>query len=281
MKATFGLGIYDNNFQTVDITWDVFVEYMTEQAGLVRRPSDKDKAPWVAPFATDGTSRKADAVTEIGEWIAIDLDAEGWTLQRINASLKGMTRIIHTTTKSTPSHQRWRFIVRLDRSYSVAEFQRVWQFFNIMFDRELDASTKNANRISYVPALWWGADNVFEVYSAGVVSVDWVLAQIPYEKLTEWKQPVAALIVPTERPADIPIITPGLIVDFNASKPGGRWYKMMVKAAMQHRRCGWALTATELAGAALAVSQLDSEGKRRTNALGEAGAAIKWAEAHV
>jgi len=77
------------------------------------------------------------------------------------------------------------------------------------------------------------------------------------------------------------IITHWMIEEFHTSSPGGRFYTMMLRAAIRHRRNDWMLTADELANAALAISPTEQSGSKRKNAVGEALHALGWAAKNI
>jgi hypothetical protein len=59
------------------------------------------------------TGKVIENVAWIEPWLPLDIDAEGWSQDRLDTTLGGVRRISYTTTKSRPEHQRWRVIVAL------------------------------------------------------------------------------------------------------------------------------------------------------------------------
>jgi hypothetical protein len=285
MYFTCGLNTFDGHPQTINDDWDAYIGLLREAHNIQREATDDEKrhhTPWTAPFILwdDGEGRGMDNVRGMGEFALFDLDAPGWTLDRINGKLYGFRRAIHTTTKSRPSHQRWRVIVRLDRIHSVEEYGAVWHFFNDLLDGSLDPQTKNANRILYLPAQWRGADNVLVEYDGAEISVDEILQSYA---------PVEVCIVPSVQeltgtalaPMGIEIITPGMIAVFRASNPGGRFWKLLVGAASRFKREGWSLSVEDLTHAALSVSAMCAPGVKRHRPEREAARALGWVEMNI
>lgn len=221
-------------------------------------------------------------VAGMSNWIAGDLDAPGWTMERISNMFADYEYIAHTTTNSTPQHQRWRIITVLDRAITTEEYGGVWDFVNALCNNELDIRTRNFNRIYYVAAQWIGADNHFDRSWPGqAFPVDAILRDYPPVPLA--KPPVAttALAGVHAAPPDDPIIT-GRMIDKALGQPvGRRLYNIMCEAAACHKRDGIPLDSSTLAAAALLASAIISPGKKRPNLLAEATHALSWANANI
>jgi len=282
---SFGLNTFDDHPQTVNDDWDAYIGLLREAHTIQREATDYEKrhrTPWTAPFILwdDGEGRGMDNVREMGAFASFDLDKPGWTLDRINSKLHGFRRAIHTTTKSRPTHQRWRIIVKLNRLYTIEEYGAVWHFFNDLLDGALDAQTKNANRILYMPAQWQGADNVFVEYDGAEISVDDVLQNyFPTEVcIAPSVYELTGIRLP---PVGIEIFTPGMINQFRISNPGGRFWKLLVSAATRFKRGGWNLSVDDLTYAAMSVSHMCAPGVKRYRPEREAARALGWVEANI
>lgn len=267
---------------TIDLRAFGFSDLESFLLPLSQEPVDplrKDFRDWFAPYILKpgATSRTIQDIDYLSAFIAIDIDAAGWTISRIKDHMENHAFIAYTTTHSRPDHQRWRVIAFLSRDYTVAEHRAVWNFLNERFDKEVDAATKDAARISYLPAQWIGADNEFHRFDGANLNVDDILKTF---ELVE-AQPVIQSIVelPGERcqPDGTELITARMIEEFVAAKPGGRFYRLLCSAATRHRMSGWSLSAADLCAAAMRVSQTYASHVQRQNPIREAERALAWA----
>ena len=72
---------------------------------------------------------------------------------------------------------------------TTAEFAGVWKAWNVLLDGEVDANTKNLNRLHYLPATWHDEDGVFgnneyHVQDGQIMDVDELLMICPPEEPT-------------------------------------------------------------------------------------------------
>jgi hypothetical protein len=264
-------------------TWSNYVDLLRSYAAVPRLSHQKDKTcPWTSPMllGSDGEGRGIDNVTGVAAFASVDLDAPGWTLDKLNNRLDGFRRIFYTTTKSRPTHQRWRIIVMLDREITIEEHGPVWNFMNDIFDSQLDAQTKNVNRILYVPAQWVGADNIFVGYDGDAIGVDSILNHYKPVEIAIY-DPISDLLGAVEAPDGTEIVTARMVQDFITASPGGRFWKLLCAAAARHRRHGWGLSAADLCAAAMQVSLTYAPQVHRQNPLREASRALAWVAANI
>ena len=302
LEWTFGVSVDDyitdatgtRRYQpptSVTTTWAEYTDFLVACAGIERDPIEKagdpnadppihGVVPWTAPFVLrpGATRRRDDDVSHIGAYIAIDLDIGNWSLPNLKAKLAGVTCILHTTTQAVPDAMRWRIAVRTSRPYTKDEFPRIWSGVNHLFDDCCDYPTRNPSRISFVPATWAGAANVFYQQQGAVLDIDDVLAAIPAPQPRE-KIDLGNITL-THAPDGLPIISNAMIARVAAEPVGRRFFRMLCAAATRHRRMGWALSPMELGAAGLLAAESFSPGKQRSDALREAERAIKWAEQH-
>jgi hypothetical protein len=284
MQILYGLTQYETpGLMVPEATWDDLVELCDSKRGIVRSQADKPKSGWMAPaILQDGaTSRKLIDVERMAAWIGLDLDHANWTLRQVINRFRTLACVIYSTTRSTALERRWRVVTPLSREMTTAEFAGVWKAWNVLLDGEVDASTKNLNRLHYLPSTWYDEHGVFgnneyHVQDGRVMDVDDLLMICPPEEPLFY--PEVYQTDGVKRPDGTDIITEAMIGRhmFNG-QAGGRFMKLLCAAATMHKANGWALSASELANAALQVSPVDSSGMRRAmNAQREAERAISY-----
>jgi hypothetical protein len=156
------------------------------------------------------------------------------------------------------------------------EHTGVWKALNLLLDGEVDASTKNVNRLHYLPANWIGGNNEFYEQDGVILDVDQLLTISPPEPAVFYD--VIERMGGLRAPEGNTIVTPAMIAKHMIGRGGGRFFKLLCAAATNHKANGWTLTASDLANAALAVSPMDSQGgmRRAMNALREAERALSY-----
>lgn len=269
--------------QSCQITWIELI-HLLQVAQRIERTPDKDtkiyKTPWIAPMILKPGETKKEKINilSMSNFMCFDIDSVGWTAQRLCDRLKDLAIIVYTTTLSTIESPRWRVILRTNRYMTTSEYISVWHYVNqTYFDKEVDPKTKNENRLSYMPASWIGADNQFYTHSGTELDIDIIMQQsVKYESET-----ITPIVQLRGKPSQKTIITPNMDARYRTRSKGGRLYDMMCCAAKRHKINGWALNASDLAAAALLVSQSVEPGLPRPNILGEAAKAIGWAETNI
>jgi hypothetical protein len=284
MQILYGLTQYETpGLMVPNGQWQDIVELCEAKRTINRPHADKWKSGWVAPaILKDGaTSRKLIDVERMAAWIGLDLDHANWTLRQVISRFGSLTCIIYSTTRSTDLERRWRVITPLSREMTTAEFAGVWKAWNVLLDGEVDANTKNLNRLHYLPSTWHDehgvfGNNAYHVQDGRVMDVDDLLMICPPEEPTYYTEVYQTDGV--KRPDRTDIITEAMIGRHMVNgQAGGRFMKLLCAAATMHKANGWALSASELANAALQVSPVDSSGMRRAmNAQREAERASSY-----
>ena len=289
MQILYGLTQYETpGLMVPQATWDDLVELCERKRHVVRSQAEKWQNGWVAPaILHDGaTSRKLTDVASMAAWIGLDLDHANWSLRQVIGHFASLKCIIYSTTRSTALERRWRVLTPLSREMTTAEFAGVWKAWNELLHGEVDANTKNLNRLHYLPATWHDEDgilgnNEYHVQDGQVMDVDELLMICPPEDPVFYTQVFQTDGI--KRPDGKPIITEAMIRKHMVyGKPSGRFWKLLCAAATMHKANDWELSSSELANAALTVSPVDSSGIRRAmNAYREADRAISWISSRV
>jgi hypothetical protein len=221
------------------------------------------------------TSRRKEDVGSMSDWLGLDFDHTNWTLRRLLTLFPSMACIAYSTTNSTATDRRWRVLTALSRACSVAEFAGVWRCFELLSGGQVDCSTKNCNRLHYLPAKWVGGNNEWWVQDGDRWDVDAMLEICPPEEPHYYEEVYE--LEGRKRPDGTEIITAAMIEHHMLGAKGGRFFKLLCAAATMHKAKGWVLSASELANAALDVSPVDSNGVRRAmSAYREAERAIGY-----
>ena len=255
-------------------------EYLQSFSEEVIDPMYKDSREWFAPFILKpGTKyRTIPSINYLTNFISVDIDTQGWTIERIIEKFHNTNLIAYTTTKSKPEWQRWRVVFFTTRDYSVEEHGAIWNYLNDKFEKSIDAKTKDASRISYVPAKWIGADNQLHVIDGKFLNIDDIL--INYKPI-EIKPPLEPISKIEGEKVKGEIFTKKMVDDFISAPEGGRFYHLLCSAASYYCRNGWQLSAYELCQEALKISRTYAPKKKRNNAILEAEKALAWATNNV
>jgi hypothetical protein len=267
--------------------WSEFCAIWEAYAQIDRQPADKDlTAPFISPFILrlGAIGKTKPNVAACGAWFGADIDTAGWTMTALVALFAPYPYCIHTTTKSRPDHQRFRVLFRISRELAdEAEHLGLWHFVNEMVGGTVDVSTKNINRLLFVPARWAGADNLFECQTTGTpldvdVALAWAQARgVPTTTGGIDSEPLNAIVGDATAG---PLVTACMEQSFRTAPEGGRFYRLLVGMAARAKENGWAITSEELIREALALDRIVT-GKKRDQPLREASRALAWANAHV
>lgn len=306
MKFSFDtFKLATTSIRTLEVdNWDQFVEFLRAYSTQIGLPAHKTSGNfmWIGAFVLkpmnqriEKKGRASPNIDYMSEFIAIDIDENGWNSDNIQNKIGYWTHVRHTTTFSRADKQRWRLIFNTSRTCNQQDFRTVWLFLNLMFNNQFDPGTKDAPRISYVPAKWIGADNIFETNDGEKLDIDWVLKEmatlstisglsLSTNKLKSTPMGYTSKKkldgIPSPIDQNFKMITP-TIIQSALAKPSMRFYNLLVGVASRYKRNGWELLDVDLAREALIILPNEKDGSPRLNALGEAQKAIGFAEANV
>jgi hypothetical protein len=277
MQWSYGKGKFGPVTGTIDGCWQDLIELAHDSAQQPRDPALKADRYWIMPaiMHADATQRRIEDIDHMAAWLGLDIDTGNLSLAEIRLKVHGLPVVIHTTANSHADDQRWRVLIALDRSYSVAEHARLWRWFSDKFGNLIDPQTKNANRLFYLPADWQGSDNVLYVEHGGrPARVDSVLAMVPPDAPVIPPAPFYGVL--QTPPAGFAILTPAMLATAGPGMPGAAVFSTMCASAKRFRLNGWTLTANDLAGAIMTARM----GKPRPGLEREAERALQWANSH-
>lgn len=244
---------------------------------VARPPAQKNfGCPFIAPFILhpNVVGKTVNNVAACGSWFGMDID-HGWTMSTLLARFEGVRSLCYTTTAHTPENPRLRFLVEVTREYSPVEYAALWYAFDDLLDGHLDPSTKNVNRLLFVPALWLGRTNEFVMQAGTPLDVDALIASIPLPQVPQPpKRPISTV-------AGVPIaskhlVTVNMIARFQAASEGGRFFRLLCDISVHALSMGWQTSADDIEQAALQVDSLLTR-KKRHGTHREAVTALTWA----
>jgi hypothetical protein len=232
--------------------FDLLAEMLYQHALEPIHPDLKDDHWWFnsVVLKPDAQGRTGDDVAGLEPFFNLDMDKPGWSMARLAAIFPPLRMIVHTTTSSTTDWPRMRLVMAVDRPYTAREYPSLWRWANEMTGGSLDPNTKDATRISYMPARWLGAYNDFQYYPGDfAMSVDVILKSYPIEA----PKPPPPFVPLNAAPHVAKIITDAMIAN-HVGNQSGRMFKILCAAATHHKVQGWTLTADDLCAEAITVA---------------------------
>jgi hypothetical protein len=254
----------------------------------------KPSTPAICPAQyADGAKRAKANVVQLG-WFAADCDdlrSLGLTPAGLSARLAPYNFVIHTTTKSRRADPRVRIIHEISRPILAREYPHFWfAYGQFMGAGLLDEKTKDASRLSFVPADWAGSDvEFFSNINGQPLDVDALLAAHPFtapnlpnapRPLTEIMKLSRALAASAAKRRfnfDPTVLPPWVIDMLDKHKADGRFFRALRAHAKHCLRNGYAITPDELFDAVHAYYRTSSKAKPRPNELTEAVHALDYA----
>lgn len=285
----------------VEGSWDDLCDLWIDYAAIRRHPTAKNgvlidpsderskfriwpSTPFLSPFllAANAPSKAREYVIGFGAWFGLDVDV-GWTMTSLTERLEGFQYFIHTTTSSTDDTPHLRVMITLSRELVTEdEYYAVWRFLDQhLLDDCLDQSTKNWNRLLYVPALWDGADNHWVCQRGGArFDVDMMLDEAPIPPPTTLRTGTTVICTALGGLVDYPhcgMITAKMMRSYREETPGGRFWRLLLRMGMRAKWFGWKVTAKQVAHEAL-IFDRNAAGKVRDGAEREAQRALAIAD---
>lgn len=119
------------------------------------QPGKREELPGWSPAAFRGDQRAKERVQQVFAFVG-DIDKGAVSLRQLRAALTPWRAVIHSTSRSTPSAPRWRFVVALSRPVSAEEHLRIWEFMHqSLADEGIaldDGACKDPARFWFVPS---------------------------------------------------------------------------------------------------------------------------------
>jgi hypothetical protein len=255
------------------------------------RPSTPAICP--AQYAPNTTRAKANVI-QLG-WIAADCDDLGTlTTANLCQRLSSFNYLVHSTTKSRRDNPRVRVIVETSRDILADEWPHVWHAFGLTLGGGLlDQKTKDASRLSFVPANWEGSDVEFYTSTAGQpIDVDALMTAHPFvaphlasapRPLTEIEKLARALAAAASkrRGFDPTVLPPWVIETLDGLAPSGRFFTALKQHAKHCLSNGYAIGPDELFDVVNAYYRTSPKSKPRPNGLAEATHALDHATQNI
>ena len=244
----------------------------------------------------EGTSRAKANVVQLG-WFAADCDdllTLGLTPADLSGRLAPYNFVIHTTTKSRRTDPRVRVIHEISRPILAGEYPHFWFAYGKFVGAGLlDEKTKDASRLSFVPADWIGSDVEFYANIDGQsLDVDALLnahpltatnlpnAPSPPTEIMKLSRALAANA--TKRHNFDPMVLPPWVIEtLDELKTAGRFFRALRAHAKHCLRNGYAISPDELFDAVYAYYRTSPMAKPRHNGLAEATHALDYATQNI
>ncbi len=254
----------------------------------------KPSTPAICPAQyAEGASRAKANVVQLG-WFAADCDdllALGWTPAALSGRLARYNFVVHTTTKSRRTDPRVRIIHEISRPILAVEYPHFWFAYGQFIGQGmLDDKTKDASRLSFVPADWIGSDVEFYANIDGQsLDVDALLnahpltapnlpnAPSPTTEIMKLSRAWAANAAKPRLNFDPMVLPPWVIETLDERKAAGRFFRALRAHAKHCLRNGYAISPDELFDAVYAYYRTSTMAKPRPNGLAEATHALDYA----
>lgn len=305
ITATFFEHVRDNIAKPVQLTFPEIAEMMAEASTMPMDRADKEGAMCVV-LARFAPLRRASA--NVADVFAFTGDVDGDKagdpgFDGIISWLDdlGFTYVVHTTTKSTVSTNRYRVILPYATPLTADDGEAAWSSIHQMFGSIFDTKTFDAARLSILPRAWFGApegrpdwDEVEAHHGyryrdgapldahAIMAAYPPVLAQ-PHQEEDEGT--LAAILAQAAVHVDFveltdldrsPLVTPDMVTDYLAALPGGRFFRFMCRVAGRAVTMGVNCDEDIILALGMAMNRR-ADNRRRLSARREARRALHYA----
>jgi hypothetical protein len=252
----------------INATWDELIEVLFQSSFTPRYRADKTTSEVLGGFILrPGSTRRLTAnIERMSEFICIDVDRSHWEYDDFKHYLRWFDFVAYSTASSTMDVKRWRVIVRLNREHTMEEHYSVWRYLYRMLLKDPDRACSDPAHIFFMPSDWTDGIREFHHHAGIPLAVEACTAIFPPRPLLsvfDEVEPSRGFLEGSSPPTDDPIITPHMVAKFRSEAPGGRFYRMLVRAAIRYKARDWRLDVDELARAAELVSNIDTLGNRR------------------
>jgi len=142
-------------------TWGELVAFLADWRGFDQQRSLKKRHPALVLAEIKGPRRNENVIAVHG--IAADIDTPPTddryrTFEEMQDWLtrQGWSFVLYTTTKSAAGHHRYRVVLIFEHAISPDKHLAAWMAVNKKLGGVMDPGTKDAARLSFLPANWIG-----------------------------------------------------------------------------------------------------------------------------
>ena len=119
-----------------------------------RRADEKDQGFFTAAmFGGDGR-RTGENVEKLTAFV-LDFDSGKTTRTMSEEQLRGIAFVAYTSYSHRPSEEHWRVVVPYTKPIDPERHDAIYEYFNALFDGDLDACCKKPAQIYFTPAFPW------------------------------------------------------------------------------------------------------------------------------
>jgi len=288
---------HDRQPQTLETTWGDFIDLMEFAAARPAERSQKTSVMAFTPSTYRAGASRAKANVDRVSMIALDIDDGGSTATQMANRLAAhdLAFIIHSTTKSTLDHNRYRIILPLAQPICGERYPHLFTAARQALDGLPDRACSDASRLNILPRLWTGQPDG---------STDWDEGQAHHALLSRHGAPLDAerLIRRFPAPPEPSVatvavtsplyrldadeewsryVTPRMVEAYSTAQPGGRLFRFMAAVATRAIGKGLPIDANLLADLAQTMNANGPQPSRRTGLRREAQRALNHAAQYV
>lgn len=260
ITATFFESVRDNVPQPVELTFPDLADIMAASSVIPVHRADKKTVRCVVPARFAPLRRASANVVEVFAFFG---DVDGGTpgdpgFDGMVSWLDdlGLGYIVHSTTKSRLSANRYRVILPYAYPLTAADGESAWSSIHQMFGSIFDAGTFDAGRLNILPWAWCGAPedcsdwdeadahHGFQYREGAPLDAHAMMAACPpvlaQTHREEDEGTLAAILGRAAVHVDFveltdldrsPLVTPEMVTDYLSSPPGGRFFRFMCRVA--------------------------------------------------
>jgi len=307
ITATFFEHVRDKFAKPVQLTFAELAEMMEDASAIEMHRADKESAWCVIPahFAPQRRAR-ANVVERFAFTGDVDGDMPGdpgfdGLVTRLNDL--GLAHIVHTTTKSTVTQNKYRVILPFSAPLSADDSEAAWSSINQMFGSIFDPATFDASRLSVMPRAWFGdpehpdfpnwneadAHHRFSYRDGDPVVAEAIMAAFPPVLAPRCDEDngeaLAAILSRAAVKVDFadltdldrsPLVTPDMVTDYLFASPGGRFFRFMCRVSGRALTLGVNCDEDIILALGMAMNRR-ADNRRRPLALREARRALRYA----
>lgn len=305
ITATFFENVRDNVPNPVELTFPDVADIMAASSVIPVDRADKKTVRCVVPARFAPLRRASANVVEVfaffGDVDGGKPDDPGFDGMVALLDDLGLAYIVHTTTKSRLSANRYRVILPYACPLTAADGESAWSSIHQMFGSIFDTGTFDAARLNILPWAWFGAPDDcpewdeadahhgFRYRDGAPLDAHAVMAAHPpvlaRTRQEEDEATLAAILSQAAIHVDFaeltdldrsPLVTPDMVAEYLTSPQGGRFYRFMCRVAGRALTKGVNCDEEIILALGMAMNRR-ADNRRRPLALREARRALRYA----
>jgi hypothetical protein len=306
ITATFFASVRDIIAKPVQLTFPELAEMMAEASAVPIHRLDKENAMCVVPARFAPLTRTS---ANVVERFAFTGDVDGGkpgdpgfdgVVRRLDDL--GLAYIVHTTTKSTVTANRYRVIIPFSSPLTAEDSEAAWSSIDQLFGSIFDERTYEACRLSIMPRAWFGAPDPDEFTEWNEAAAHHALRYREGDPLDahalmlayppapaafrqEDDATSATIVIPDADDVDFaeltdldrsPLVTPAMVADYLSAPVGGRFFRFMCRVAGRALNQGVGCDEDTILSLGMAMNRR-ADNRCRPTARREARRALRYA----